>query len=76
MMMKCLLPWWRKPEYPKETTDLQQVTDEHGRRSGGTRPPWKLSGGIVPPGVLNAIFFLLAAHMQGLPKEQTTTPEA
>ena len=21
-------PWWRKPEYPEETTDLQQVTDE------------------------------------------------
>jgi hypothetical protein len=20
--------WWRKPEYPKETTDLSQVTDK------------------------------------------------
>ena len=20
--------WWRKPEYPEETTDLRQVTDE------------------------------------------------
>jgi len=21
--------WWRKPEYPKKTTDLSQVTDKH-----------------------------------------------
>ena len=27
MMMKSVL-WWRKPEYPEETTDLWQVTDE------------------------------------------------
>ena len=27
MMMKSVF-WWRKPEYPEETTDLQQVTDE------------------------------------------------
>ena len=27
MMMKSVL-WWRKPEYPEETTDLRQVTDE------------------------------------------------
>ena len=20
--------WWRKPEYPEKTTDLQQVTDK------------------------------------------------
>ena len=27
MMMKSVC-WWRKPEYPEETTDLRQVTDE------------------------------------------------
>ena len=27
MMMKSV-SWWRKPEYPEETTDLRQVTDE------------------------------------------------
>ena len=26
MMMKPVF-WWRKPEYPEETTDLRQVTD-------------------------------------------------
>ena len=26
MMMKSVF-WWRKPEYPEETTDLRQVTD-------------------------------------------------
>ena len=30
MMMKSVFwsQWWRKPEYPEETTDLRQVTDE------------------------------------------------
>ena len=28
MMMTSVLFWWRKPEYPEETTDLRQVTDE------------------------------------------------
>ena len=27
MMMKSVI-WWKKPEYPEETTDLRQVTDE------------------------------------------------
>ena len=27
MMLKSVM-WWRKPEYPEETTDLRQVTDE------------------------------------------------
>ena len=27
MMMKSVF-WWRKPEYPEETTNLRQVTDE------------------------------------------------
>ena len=27
IMMKSVI-WWRKPEYPEETTDLRQVTDE------------------------------------------------
>ena len=27
MMMKSVF-WWRKPESPEETTDIQQVTDE------------------------------------------------
>ena len=27
MMMKSVI-WWRKPEYPEETTDLRQVTEE------------------------------------------------
>ena len=27
MMMKSVF-WWRKPEYPEETTDLRGVTDE------------------------------------------------
>ena len=26
MMMKSII-WWRKPEYPEETTDLRKVTD-------------------------------------------------
>ena len=26
--MMTLVFWWRKPEYPEETTDLRQVTDE------------------------------------------------
>ena len=30
MMMKSVF-WWRKPEYPEETTDLRQVTDAVGR---------------------------------------------
>ena len=28
MMMMESVFWWRKPEYPEETTDLRQVTDE------------------------------------------------
>ena len=28
MMMTKSVFWWRKPEYPEETTDLRQVTDE------------------------------------------------
>ena len=28
MMMTCWFHWWRKSEYPEETTNLQQVTDE------------------------------------------------
>ena len=27
MIMKSVI-WWRNPEYPEETTDLRQVTDE------------------------------------------------
>ena len=27
-MMKSVFFWWRKPEYPEETTDLRQVTKE------------------------------------------------
>ena len=34
MMMKSVF-WWRKPEYPEETTDLRQVTEE--RKRGGER---------------------------------------
>ena len=33
MMMKSVI-WWRKPEYPEETTDLRQVTDETFHRLG------------------------------------------
>ena len=32
MMMKSVF-WWRKPEYPEETTDLRQVTDGHHQMS-------------------------------------------
>ena len=39
MMMKSVF-WWRKPEYPEETTDLRQVTDEtfhtYGLSSGSS----------------------------------------
>ena len=28
MMMMTSVFWWRKAEYPEETTDLRQVTDE------------------------------------------------
>ena len=35
MMMKSVF-WWRKPEYPEETTNLRQVIDEtfhtHGKK--------------------------------------------
>ena len=31
MMMKSVF-WWRKPEYPEETTDLRQGTDETLRK--------------------------------------------
>ena len=34
MMMKSVF-WWRKPEYPEETTDLRQVTDETFHTYGG-----------------------------------------
>ena len=33
MMMKSVF-WWRKPEYPEETTDLRQVTDETSHTCG------------------------------------------
>ena len=36
MMMKSVF-WWRKPEYPEETTDLRQVTEETGETSWGRR---------------------------------------
>ena len=36
MMTKSVF-WWRKPEYPEETTDLRQVTDEY-EGILGTRP--------------------------------------
>ena len=32
MMMKSVF-WWRKLEYPEETTDLWQVTDETSMKS-------------------------------------------
>ena len=35
MMMKSVF-WWRKPEYPEETTDLRQVTDETFHNEGFT----------------------------------------
>ena len=31
MVMKSVF-WWRKPEYPEETTDLRQVTDLLGMK--------------------------------------------
>ena len=33
MMMKSVF-WWRKPEYPEETTDLRQVADETSHTYG------------------------------------------
>ena len=36
MMMKSVF-WWRKPEYPEETTDLRQVTDETFHTYGTTK---------------------------------------
>ena len=36
MMMKSVI-WWRKPEYPEETTDLRQVTDETENQIGNDR---------------------------------------
>ena len=38
MMMKSVF-WWRKPEYPEETTDLRQVTDETFHTYRDIRPP-------------------------------------
>ena len=36
-MMKSVI-WWRKPEYPEETTDLRQVTDENPINSFNSFP--------------------------------------
>ena len=43
MMMKKVF-WWRKPEYPEETTDLRQVTDETFP-TYGLCPVWGLNLG-------------------------------
>ena len=43
MMMKSVI-WWRKPEYPEETTDLRQVTDETFH-TNGLCPVWGLNLG-------------------------------
>ena len=43
MMMKSGI-WWRKPEYPEETTDLRQVTDETFH-TYGLCPVWGLNLG-------------------------------
>ena len=41
MMMKSVF-WWRKPEYPEETTGLRQVTDEGApAQLEGARPNCK-----------------------------------
>ena len=47
MMMKSVF-WWRKPEYPEETTDLRQVTDEtfHSEWVGEWVSEW-VSGWVV-----------------------------
>ena len=42
MMMTKSVFWWRKPEYPEETTDLRQVTDETFHTYVNSRP-----GGIM-----------------------------
>ena len=38
MMMKSVF-WWRKPEYPEETTDLP--TDPSGGGGGGVKGVWR-----------------------------------
>ena len=43
MMMKSVF-WWRKPEYPEETTDPRQVADETFHRYG-LWPVWGLNLG-------------------------------
>ena len=43
MMMESVF-WWRKPEYPEETTDLRQETDETFH-TYGLCPVWGLNSG-------------------------------
>ena len=46
MMMKAVY-WWRKPEYPEETTDLRQVRNRGWGGGGvGVRVHW--DGGCHP----------------------------
>ena len=47
MMMKSVI-WWRKLEYPEETTDLRQVTDEtEVYRSNSLKLYTKIRYGLV-----------------------------
>ena len=43
MMMQSVF-WWRKPEYPEETTDLRQVTDETFHTYGDVGVVWWCMG--------------------------------
>ena len=38
MMMKCQFHWWRKPEYPEETTDLLPNSGRGGVKPGDLKP--------------------------------------
>ena len=74
MMMKSVF-WWRKPEYPEETTDLRQVTDETFHKKGGQdkgllsgmgswdgQGPWSLSADRTREGCrtsVPAVFYSL-----------------
>ena len=45
MMMKSV-SWWRKPEYPEETTDLRQLT-QRGKVISGLCPTEKYNDHVL-----------------------------
>ena len=69
MILKCHFHWWRKPEYPEETTDLRQVMGfNHDHRLTGHT--WLVFSWVRTPQycVLQSYF------LQALVEEETGVP--